>query len=311
MGGEYEVKHPAPSRLPLFLGIAVLLALALIAAVVLLATGGTITTTTTFKSAVLPNLPAKICKLWGDPHVQTFDNTKVPWYNEGEYWIVKSSTVSIQGRFLATQYTNGLAATHQIVVGGAFMQSHTVTVGPMENGGITCDGVPALSQFPSSATCGPASLRYDQGDVSALVDQAQSHLERHILTMDLPEGINVQVMRWANHLNVRITMSPRPDGQDGACGNNNNDPNDDAEAVLKARIGAIIPSGQLLFHHQAQVAPAAPIKTLADCAQQKREDAKNACTKRMPTAGTADLDSCIFDECFAGPQYAAEDALAI
>merc|ERR1711979_37698 len=74
---------------------------------------------------------------------------------------------------------------------------------------------------------------------------------------DLPEGINVQVMRWANHLNVRVTMSPRPDGQDGACGNNNNDPNDDTEAVLKARIGAIIPSGQLLFHHQAQVAPAA------------------------------------------------------
>merc|ERR1719476_1018073 len=103
------------------------------------------------------------------------------------------------------------------------MSKHTVKIGPMENGEITCDGEPVLSILNSDFNCGGvAKMRYDsQG---ALVDQAQSKYPRHIVHIDFPEGLHLQVMRWANHLNIKVTMQPRVEGQDGACGNFNNNP---------------------------------------------------------------------------------------
>jgi len=56
------------------------------------------------------------CKLWGDPHVIQFDqvgsdkNQAPSFYGDGDFWLVKSSTVSIQARFEGTKYTEGLAA---------------------------------------------------------------------------------------------------------------------------------------------------------------------------------------------------------
>merc|ERR1712039_937382 len=81
-----------------------------------------------------PKPPAvpKVCTLWGDPHVITFDqvgtdkNQATSFYGDGDFYIVKSSTVIIQGRFMGTKYTEGLAATNQIVVGGPFLHGHKI-----------------------------------------------------------------------------------------------------------------------------------------------------------------------------------------
>merc|ERR1719414_245214 len=111
------------------------------------------TTTTTPK--VLG--PPGDCLLWGDPHVETFDHGFPNFYSEGEYWVVKSPHVYIQARYLATPFTNGLSATHQIAVGGPFLNGHKVVVGPMENGQIAMDGTPILTTFPSQfsdTSCG-------------------------------------------------------------------------------------------------------------------------------------------------------------
>jgi len=252
--------------------------------------------------------PRGNCVMWGDPHVETFDHSFPNFYDEGEFWIVKKdSLVKIQGRYLATPFTNGLSATHQIAVGGDFMQGHTVVVGPMENGQITVDGQPVMQGFPSTYSIpGVATLSYN--GMGTLVDDAQSHLEKHIVHMDLPLGVHLQVMRWANHLNVRITMNAF-EGQDGACGNFNLNAMDDTTQAIKARIGERVTGSELLFHHPTAAGPAGPVKTIADCEQHKRNAAMKACADSNKGMTGHLLDDCIFDTCFGGDQYAAEDGM--
>jgi len=255
--------------------------------------------------------PPGDCLLWGDPHVEGFDKAIANFYDQGEFWVVKSAAVSIQARYMATPFTNGLAATHQIAVGGAFLCGHKIVVGPMENGQITMDDKPILQTFPSSMTdpscVGGISLSYN-GE-GKLVDNAQGHLEKHIVHMGLPGGVHLQVMRWANHLNVRVTMSAVAGGQDGSCGNFNGNALDDSTAAIMARIGQRVPGPELLFHAAAVVGPGGTHKTIADCAAAKREHATTLCRGSQPAAGGQLLESCVFDVCFGGDQYAGEDGL--
>jgi len=305
--GEFEVVA-APQRSCNIAAVLGGLLLLVLAAVLLFVFLGPTATTTTPQ----PTGPPGHCVMWGDPHVETFDHGFPNFYNEGEYWVVKSPQVSIQGRYLATQFTNGLAATHQIAVGGPFLNGRTIVVGPMENGEITLDGQPALQAFPSTLDDAAQGIKLAYNGQGNLVDDAQSHLVKHIVHMDLPLGVQLQVMRWANHINVRITMTPRVEGLDGSCGNFNGNADDDSTAAIEARIGGQrVPVGELLFHSPAQVnANGAPQRTIADCAQAKRDHASAICKRSQPSAGGVLLDSCIFDVCFGGDQYAAEDGLS-
>jgi len=258
-----------------------------------------------------PAGPPGDCLIWGDPHVETFDHGFPNFYEEGEYWLVKSSVVSIQARNLATPFTNGLSATHQIAVGGDSLGGHKIVVGPMENGQITMDGQPILQAFPSTFDDAEHGIHLSYNAQGKLVDNAQGHLAKHIVHVDLPVvGVHLQIMRWANHLNVRVTMAPRP-GQDGLCGNFNGNAVDDSTQAIKARIGQRIPANELLFNHPAQVGPGGQPVTIADCPQQKRDHAMEICKGDQPGVKKNELvESCIFDVCFGGDQYAAEDGLA-
>merc|ERR1712190_86483 len=222
---------------------------------------------------------------------ETFDHGFPNFYEEGEYWVVKSAAVWIQARYLATPFTNGLSATHQIAVGGEFLNGHKIVVGPMENGQITMDGNPVLTTFPSQLSDPSCGITLSYNGEGKLV-------------------VHLQVMRWANHLNVRITMTPREGGQDGSCGNFNGNAVDDATAAIKSRIGQRVPVTDLLFHAAAQVGPGGKTVTITDCQQQKREHAMKICKSKQPGADGKLLESCIFDVCFAGDQYAGEDGLA-
>jgi len=300
--GEFSYVTPKKSNLFAFIFGGVLV-VALIVLVVILILPPTTTTTTT--AGQLGD-----CLMWGDPHVETFDKAIANFYDEGEFWVVKSPDVHIQARYLATPFTNGLAATHQIAVGGPFLNGHKIVVGPMENGQIAMDGKPILQTFPSSLSdpsCG-VQLRYN-GE-GRLVDNAQGHLEKHIVHMDLPLGVHLQVMRWANHLNVRITMRSGASGQDGSCGNFNGNAADDSTAAIMSRIGQRVPVDDLLFHAAAVVGPGGQHVTIADCEETKREHAMKLCKADQPGAGGKLLESCIFDVCFGGDQYAGEDGLA-
>jgi len=301
--GEFSYVTPKTTNwLPFIIGA--ILVLAIILAVAL--NSGNPTTTTTPK----PEGPPGDCLLWGDPHVETFDHGFPNFYDEGEFWVVKSPVVSIQGRYLATPFTNGLSATHQIAVGGPFLNGRRIVVGPMENGQITMDGQPILQAFPSTLDDSSSGIQLSYNSEGKLVDNAQGHLERHIVHMELPLGVHLQIMRWANHLNVRITMTPREGGQDGSCGNFNGNAADDSTAAIKGRIGQRVAVGDLLFNVPAQVGPGGKHVTVADCEHQKREHATQVCKAKQPQANGNLLETCIFDVCFGGDQYAGEDGLA-
>jgi hypothetical protein len=292
--GEFTVAAPKKSNYACFFIGSSVAVVALVIVLVLVLLPGPISTTT------LPPSPPEVCLIWGDPHIQTFDNSRADFFGEGIKWIVKSDRVHIQGRYKATPFTNGLAATNSVAVGGPFLNGHVLKVGPMENGQITWDNQPILGAFGTFDAAGLGTINYnDQGE---LVDEAQSHLQRHIVHMTLPNNVQVQVMRWANHINLRITMSSVP-GQDGHCGNFNGNPGDDTTDQIRARIGLGVPQGESLFRAYQPAVPGQR-KTVDECEAGKRAAATQSCTAAGHTG--ANLDGCIFDACFAGPQYVNE-----
>merc|ERR1712039_1139058 len=188
-----------------------------------------------------PPSPVKVCTLWGDPHVIAFDQVGTDksqassFYGDGDFWLVKSDTVHIQGRFEGTRYTEGLAATNQIAVGGPFLHGHKIEVGTLDSGVLTVDGQPVLSTFPSSYSGAGFALTYNaQGEVPDVVPEGN---EKRIVHMELPLGVKVRVYQWGNYMDVQVEMSPQPE-QDGVCGNFNGDHADDTPQSVIDRVGA-------------------------------------------------------------------------
>uniref|UniRef100_A0A6V0BVB1 VWFD domain-containing protein n=1 Tax=Zooxanthella nutricula TaxID=1333877 RepID=A0A6V0BVB1_9DINO len=224
-------------------------AVSLIIIIVVLLWDYPVTTTTTrriFTTTVPPHHGE--CTFWGDPHLKTFDGAHPNFYGEGESWVVRTSQISIQARYMGTKYTKGLAATNAIAVGGSFLLGHVIEVGTLESGVLVADDTPILHGFGTYHFAGLATLTYD--GTGELVDAAAGAWAKKVVHMRLPLGVRVTVFRWSNYIDVRITMPPFPD-IDGACGNFNSDPSDDTTAAIQARVGARVGPGDLLFHHRA------------------------------------------------------------
>merc|ERR1712039_282997 len=249
-------------------------------------------------------LHAKICLLWGDPHIISFDqvgtdkNQALSFYGDGDFWVVKSSTVYIQGRFEGTKYTEGLAATNQIVVGGPFLHGHKIEVGTRDSGILTVDGQPVMSTFPSTFTGAGFSLRYDaRGPVPDVVPEGN---EKRIVSMDLPLGVKVRVYQWNNYVDVQVEMSPQPE-QDGVCGNFNGNHADDTTQSVIQRVGARVRPSENLLSGRAMIefTPQMKMMMVAECAATRQASAQAFCSKSLGVAADEVIvKSCMFDECF-------------
>jgi len=192
--------------------------------------------------------PRKSCEIFGDPHAMTFDGMHADYYTSGEFWIVKSGPLEIQGKYRPTHATNGLAVTKKIGVGGSLMQGHTLIIGEET---ATYDGAAILTTFPSTyqSPDGLVKIVYDAH--GELLQPGREGKDMHVLHVLLPGGTTLQVNRWneageGRYINTKITMSAIP-GQDGQCGNFNGIAADDARLAVKARLGQDgVPEGELL-----------------------------------------------------------------
>mmetsp|Transcript_25073 Transcript_25073/g.72137 ORF Transcript_25073/g.72137 Transcript_25073/m.72137 type:complete len:479 (-) Transcript_25073:249-1685(-) len=256
--------------------------------------------------------PTGECTFWGDPHIRTFDGARPSFYGEGEFYIVKSNKVVIQGRYMGTKYTAGLAATNKIAVGGEFLNGHVIEVGCLEDGDITVDGKPVLQEFPSSFRLGTlGTITY--GSEGKLVDEATDHWPKKIVQMHLPLGVHLTVLRWSNYVDLRLIMQRQPD-QDGSCGNFDSDPvNDSTEAIFK-RVGARVPDKALLFSHSAKVVMSdVEEKLLQLCPESQYMKAEVECPRELTSvhhnrASETLRMSCMLDVCFGSNEHTLQMA---
>jgi len=290
--------------------IAMLALVLMVVVVVIFWPPETSTTSTTTRTAVLPfRPPVGTCLFWGDPHILTFDGARPSFYGEGDFWIVKSSRVHIQGRFMGTKYTHGLSATNQIAVGGDFVNGNVIIVGSMDDGTPTVNGQPVLPSLGSTySVSGGGTLTYTtEGE---LPDKAAAVFPRNVVRMDLPSRVTIEVFRFANYIDLRIQM-PSQGKQDGCCGNFNKNAADDTTAQIFARIGARVPPAETLFPDQPQVTVTTEMQNMiaSNCEEARLAQAKLKCQSEMPPGGPrAVLDACVFDNCFGRNEHALRTA---
>jgi hypothetical protein len=272
--------------------------------VLLLLWKGSETTTTT--AADLG--PPKICTIFGDPHLQSFDGTHSDYFTPGEYYIVKSKRVIIQGRYLATPMTHGLAVTKEVAISGAFINNHRLIIGSLT---ATFDGKAIMTTFPASESyAGIVRIEYNaQGDV---LQKGRAGKQLHVVHVYLPDGIIIQINRWnepgeGDYINVKITMPHEP-GMDGECGNFNGNPADDERTAVRARLGKQgVPAGELLFPGPKTPIVQSDRPQLADCKQKVLDHADELCKEREHT--TFPSNACLLDVCFGGDMFAGEDVM--
>jgi len=204
--------------------------------------------------------------IWGDPHIVTFDlmrTVRQSFWNEvnqiedgpgtwglhqhvvpdffhtGDYWVVKSARVNIQGRY----GSDGGWALHGLAFSGPFLQEHTLVIEHLWEGlgNVTWDGrhVSALPSFRNRLV-----------QVGLTLDRRGQLKHANV---SLPEGVKVKVERnsWnrgrSASVTACITMHKQTGGQDGHCGRADRDLSDDTTEHLFERWGSQVPAGELLF----------------------------------------------------------------
>ena len=252
--------------------------------------------------------PKGVCRIYGDPHVQTFDGQHASFYSVGEYWIVKSTTVQIQGRYLPTPVTNGLAVNKEIIIGGPFLQGHKLRISALA---ASYDGTPIITGFPDSWENTNPPIKVTTDSSGELLQQGRAGKAMHVVHVSLPLGVQLQINRWnepgeGDYLNTKITMSAQPN-QDGHCGNFNGNPADDTRPMIRSRIGTTgVPPGELLFPEPKTPVAPANRPDLNNCPPDQTEHAKTVCERKSHN-GIASKE-CMIDVCFGGDTFADEDA---
>jgi len=252
-----------------------------------------------------PNI-RKTCSIYGaGPHISTFDNTFIDFNSEGEVWLLKSKEVHIQAKFLKVANLHGLAAVHALAVGGPALDGHILKVGPLEGGSIMWNDESVLTSFGSMDLDGYGKAQYD--DMGGQ-QSSYSQLQKHVVHVQLAQGVHLEVMRWQDHLTLRIEMFPMPP-QDGYCGNFNGAGQDDTRFQVEQRMGEKVAKEDMLFEFIAWTTRDNRIPWIDDCHPVARDKARDSCLqKRADLSGKA-LDACVYDTCFAGENYANEDVL--
>jgi hypothetical protein len=299
-----------------------------------------------FTTEVLRARPWGKCVLMGDPHIIPFDRPLGPDLEAlvpGEYWLIKSPELLIQGRFDFTERFPKDASTVGISVGGSLVGDHTLAVEYV--GGKDADGKVHYGpkgfrvawdgkQIFGKDEAEQDSWKYKSADndmeaASGLMDPSDWHRDaRHTIGdgelagKKLPSfvfkfkkaDVNIYLVLGPDNCNAIIEAKKAPGTQDGYCGNFNCEPDDDAVEELKSRgLGAPIDQKVSLFASSGSklgppASPAtAPVDALDSCDPKVKTDAEEKC-KGLEEFQRKD---CVFDACAAGDTAAAVSDAAV
>lgn len=232
----------------------------------------------------------------------TFDGKHVDFYSTGEYWLVKSSSVQIQGKYAPTQATAGLAVMQEIAFGGPFLQNNKLVIGARS---ASWNGQPILPSLGSRFNNNLVQALNDNN--GATMQEGRAGMQMNVIHLTLPGSVSVQINRWTrpsegDYINAKVTMAAIV-GQDGHCGNFNGNQADDARLQIRQRIGTTgVAEGELFFPGPKTPVGIAGRPDISDCPQDKLLQGKESCKrtegKFIPSMG------CLVDFCFAGPGFA-------
>lgn len=262
------------------------------------------------------------CTIWGDPHISPFDSglfgaepgPPVSILTSGDYWLVKNQDIQIQGRYGTTIYTvAGQSALLELAISGSFINNSTFIVRPTKDK-MTWDNEHILPSIPSEFAKPFCRLKYLDGEQH--IDDVLSGNPVKLVKAFFVRNVQLTINRWPEHIDAIITMPQQLNGQDGHCGNFNFDPSDDSKEKILERMGTVVSPSESLFPDGAQMqAHAFAERTLADCQPQVQQKARKACEAMIHAEGSdlgpANMETCMFDYCFAGKDFAAEDAIVI
>jgi len=174
------------------------------------------------------------------------------------------------------------------------------------------DGSPALQALPSELHIPDlVNAHYHEEDGSHSLSPKQAHrVVVKSIDLELPMGVTVKVNRYAQHVDVMITMPPQIGGQDGHCGNYNAVADDDTQQHLLERMGSTVSLRDSLFGTQSAPAETPTGKvTLDDCPQELKQKAMELCDN-VSADNLRDVfaERCVFDVCFGGKDFAEASA---
>jgi len=263
-------------------------------------------------------MPVKsTCTIWGDPHVDVFDNglfdaaervEPLGIFTSGDYWLVKSRDVLIQGRYGTTIFSQGQSSLLALALTGPFLANHTLIIEPDE-GKIALDGQAILEDFPSEFVQPFTRIRYEEGK-KHIYEVLKGYPVKLIRGFML-RSVELTVNRWPKHLDAIIRMPQQFGGQDGHCGNFNFNVSDDSSDQIAKRVGQTVPQGESLFPRD-HFSPAAPEqnRSLEDCDPEVQKDAQESCQALNGTRSFMTVQTCIFDYCFgSASRIVAEDLI--
>jgi len=248
--------------------------------------------------------PSMHCKAWGDPHIMTFDGVMAERmgqdvFNRGEYYIVNSPNVQIQGRLTYSKWPKSSI--------GEIMMQGDALAGKLLH--ITWDGTVRYGNQRITGTFNDENIAITYGSHHLFGGSADGGLKirfKKDASVDLDVGFRGH--RWRASvtnrdfgegdglLDLGINMAQRP-GVSGFCGNMNNNQADDGQFVNRdaSRVR------KSLWNHPmvVMVPPAAP-----KCEGKTQQDAKHFCGLRIKDVQSDEHATCVFDHCMGGPELA-------
>mmetsp|Transcript_6345 Transcript_6345/g.18139 ORF Transcript_6345/g.18139 Transcript_6345/m.18139 type:complete len:863 (-) Transcript_6345:310-2898(-) len=286
---------------------------------------------------VLKARPWGKCVLMGDPHIIPFDRPYGPALDElspGDYWLIRSASLALQGRFATTQRFPKEASTVGIAVDGALVGGKRLVVqyvGPI--------GTPVHTAF--RVTWNGQAILTDKKKIKDEFRSAQDGFEAFLDDMDpdqwhrdarhtiggtagkLPSflfrfhkaHVNIYILLGPDNFNAIIEAKKVPGQQDGLCGNFDCNQDDDSEDLARRGLSEPLAVADSMFAGNApQPLGVVPRKAdvLAACDPQVRGAAESTCS-RLPEW---QRDGCIFDACARNdekqiPQDVALGALSL